>query len=96
MNITDPDSRQIKTNAGFGWVQGYNAQAVVGQGHIVLAAELTNNTNDFSQLDPMVTATLTELENAGVSERPKIVVADAGYWRDPRSTRSLPASTSRC
>ena len=82
VNVTDPDSRQIKTNAGFGWVQGYNAQAVVGQGHLVLAAELTNNTNDWSQLDPMVTATLAELENAGVSERPKIALADTGYWRE--------------
>ena len=82
VNLTDPDSRQIKTNAGFGWVQGYNAQAVVGSGQIVLAAELTNNTNDWSQLDPMVTATLAELTNAGVSEQPRIALADAGYWRE--------------
>ena len=82
VNVTDPDSKQIKTNAGFGWVQGYNAQAVVGQGHVVLAAELTNNTNDWSQLDPMVSATLTELANAGVSERPKVAIADAAYWRE--------------
>ena len=82
VNVTDPDSRQIKTNAGFGWVQGYNAQAVVGQGHVVLAAELTNNTNDWSQLDPMVSATLTELERADVCGRPKIAIADTGYWRE--------------
>jgi len=82
VNITDPDSKQIKTNAGYGWVQGYNAQAVVGAGHIVLAAELTNSTNDWSQLDPMVTATLEELENAGVAQQPQIAVADTGYWRE--------------
>ena len=82
VNVTDPDSKQIKTNAGFGWVQGYNAQAVVGQGHVVLAAELTNNTNDWSQLDPMVSATLTELAKADVCERPKIAIADTGYWRE--------------
>jgi len=39
VNLTDPDSKQIKTNAGFGWVQGYNAQAVVGEDQIVIAAE---------------------------------------------------------
>lgn len=82
VNVTDPDSKQIKTNAGYGWVQGYNAQAVVGQGHIVLAAELTNNTNDWSQLDPMVSTTLGELESAGVKERPRVAMADAGYWRE--------------
>ncbi|MHB8491905.1 MAG: transposase [Solirubrobacteraceae bacterium] len=82
VNITDPDSKQIKTNAGFGWVQGYNAQAVVGAGHIVLAAELTNSTNDSSQRDPMVTATTRELERAGVAQRPKVALADTGYWRE--------------
>ena len=82
VNVTDPDSKQIKTNAGFGWVQGYNAQTVVGEGHIVLAAEVTNNTNDWSQLDPMVSAALTELDRAGVTERPTVAAADTGYWRD--------------
>ena len=82
VNVTDPDSKQIKTNAGFGWVQGYNAQTVVGEGHIVLAAEVTNTTNDWSQLEPMVSAALAELEQAGVTERPTVATADTGYWRD--------------
>jgi hypothetical protein len=30
----------------------------------------------------MATATLTGLEHAGVSERPKIATAYAGYWRE--------------
>jgi hypothetical protein len=82
INLTDPDSKQIKTNAGFGWVQGYNAQAVVNEGQIVLAAEITNNTADFGQLEPMVTATKTELENAGVGETPGVAVADAAFWNE--------------
>ena len=82
VNVTDPDSRQIKTNSGYGWVQGYNAQTVVGAGQIVLAAEVTNSTNDWSLLGPMVSATLAELERAGVSQRPQIAVADTGYWRE--------------
>src|SRR6476660_8430235 len=38
INVTDPDSRNLKTTRG--WVQGYNAQAVVGEGQIVLAAAI--------------------------------------------------------
>jgi hypothetical protein len=80
VNVTDPDSRSIPV--GFGFVQGYNAQAAVNEHQIVLAAEITNNSTDFSQLDPMVTATLDELERAGVSELPEAVAADAGYWNE--------------
>jgi hypothetical protein len=54
INLTDPDSRSIPV--GFGFVQGYNAQAAVNEQQIVLAAEITNNSTDFSQLDPMVSA----------------------------------------
>jgi hypothetical protein len=57
VNVTDPDSKLIKANDRY--VQGYNAQAVVDEGQIVLAAEITNSTRDWSQLDPMVTATIT-------------------------------------
>jgi hypothetical protein len=49
---------------------------------MVLAAEITNTSTDFSQLDPMVTATLNEPERIGHGERPEAVVADAGYWNE--------------
>ena len=80
MNTTDPDSRPIPI--GFGFVQGYNAQAAVNEQQIVLAAETTNISTDFSQLDPMVTATLDELRRAGIDQRPEAVAADAGYWNE--------------
>ena len=80
MNITDPDSKPLPVS--FGFVQGYNAQAAVNEQQIVLAAEITNTSTDFSQLDPMVTATLNELERIGVTELPEAVVADAGYWNE--------------
>ena len=69
VNITDPDSRVIPD--GLFFVQGYNAQAAVNEQQIVLAAEIINSSTDFSQLDPMVTATLAELERAGVGSGPR-------------------------
>ena len=80
VNTTDPDSRPIPI--GFGFVQGYNAQAAVNEQQIVLAAETTNISTDFSQLDPMVTATLDELQRAGIDQLPEAVAADAGYWNE--------------
>jgi transposase len=80
VNVTDPDSRPIPI--GFGFVQGYNAQAAVNEQQIVLAAEITNVSTDFSQLDPIVTATLAELERAGIEQLPEAVAADAGYWNE--------------
>jgi transposase len=80
VNTTDPDSRSIPV--GFGFVQGYNAQAAVNEQQIVLAAEITNTSTDFSQLDPMVTATLAELERADIEQPPEAVAADAGYWNE--------------
>ena len=78
INTTDPDSRNVKTPRG--WVQGYNAQAATNERQIVIAAELTNSSADFGQIEPMVNAVRGELHAAGVAELPGVVVADAGYW----------------
>ena len=78
INVTDPDSRNVKTTRG--WVQGYNAQAVVNENHIVLAAEVTIDSPDFGHLEPMIAATERELEAIGVTEKPAVALADAGYW----------------
>ena len=80
INVTDPDSRPIPV--GFGFVQGYNAQTAVNERHIVLAAEITNISTDFSQLAPVVDAVLRELERAGIPRRPEAIAADAGYWNE--------------
>jgi transposase len=79
INVTDPDSREMRTQ-GQPNIQGYNAQAVVTEQQVIIAAEITTQSPDFGQLEPMVTAALGELENAGVTERPRTVLADAGYW----------------
>jgi hypothetical protein len=57
INLTDPDSRNVKTQRG--WVQGYNAQAVTTEDQIVIAAEVHVSTADFGQLEPMITAAAT-------------------------------------
>ena len=70
----------MKTNDGY--VQGYNAQAVVSEQQIVLAAEITTSTVDWSQLDPMISAAIAELEQAGVSDGPRVALADCQYWNE--------------
>jgi transposase len=80
VNVTDPDSKLIKAYEGY--VQGYNAQAVVDESQIVLAAEITNSSVDWSQLSPMVAATLTELARAGSRSRIETALADAQYWNE--------------
>jgi Transposase DDE domain len=79
INTTDPDSRLLKA-PGIGYVQGYNAQAAVNEQQIVLAAEISVESPDFGRLEPMVDATACELERAGITDAPPVVVADAGYW----------------
>ena len=78
VNVTDPDSRNVKTPRGY--MQGYNAQAATNEQQVVIAAELTVDSPDFGHLEPMVGAAQAELEAAGVGEAPQVVVADAGYW----------------
>ena len=61
-------------------MQGYNAQAATNERQIVIAAEINDYSPDFGHLEPMVDAARQELEAAGVTETPEVVVADAGYW----------------
>ena len=78
INLTDPDSKVVKGLRG--WIQGYNAQAVVNEHQVVLAAEIDNVGGDFGHLEPMLDAAQRELEAAGVDETPGVLLADAGYW----------------
>ena len=78
VNISDPDSRNVKTPRGY--MHGYNAQAVCDEHQIVVAAEINTDSPDFGHLEPMVGAAGRELAGAGITEAPVVVVADAGYW----------------
>jgi transposase len=77
-NVTDPDSRFLSTRKGS--VQGYNAQAVVTEHQLVVAAELTQDANDVQQLAPMLQAVDQALAAAQIPERPGRLLADSGYW----------------
>ena len=80
VNVTDPDSRRMMGNRRY--IQGYNAQAVVNEQQIVIAAEITADAGDFSHLRPMLTAAVSELEAAGIDHTPEVAVADAQYWNE--------------
>ena len=75
-NFVDPDSRVMHDNAKKCFIQGYNAQiAVDSHAQVIVAAELTQQTNDREQVLPMVQAVK---ETNG--RNPEVITADAGYW----------------
>src|SRR5215207_848766 len=78
INLTDPDSRPVKTARGF--IQGYTAQAVTTEDQIVVAAEVITGGNERHRLGPMAETAEAELERAGIEEKPRVALADAGYW----------------
>jgi transposase len=75
-NFTDPESRIMPDGANKGsFVQGYNVQiAVDGEAQVIVAAEMTQETNDKQQLAPM----LAQVEQ-NLGAKPEAVSADAGY-----------------
>jgi hypothetical protein len=88
-NATDPDSRIMKTRQGY--VQGYNGQAVVSKGQIILGAEVTQEENDLYQLAPMIHETQETLHGAGMEKGIDTCTADTGYWRDDLPIESMEA-----
>jgi transposase len=78
INLSDPDSRLLKTKGGY--IQGYNAQAVATEQQFIIAAEVTNNAHDAPSYVPLITSAKTNLRTAGETRRLRRVVADAGYW----------------
>jgi transposase len=75
-NFTDPDSRIMKDGASKSFEQCYNAQAAVDStAQVIVAAAVTQQTNDKQQLVAMM---LQAIENTG--EAPQVASADAGYF----------------
>jgi transposase len=78
-NFTDPESRIMPDGAHKGsFVQAYNAQiAVDGAAQIIVAAEVTQETNDKQQLAPML-----EQVEQNLGAKPETATADAGYFSE--------------
>jgi len=82
-NFTDPESRIMPDGANKGsFIQAYNAQAAVdSHAQIVVAADITQQTNDSQQLVPL----LAQVQ-ANLGRGPDAVSADAGYWSEANAT----------
>lgn len=78
INLTDPDSKKMRSPHGF--LQGYNAQALTNEAQIVIAAEVLTEGNDSEALAPIAAQAAAELKRSGSSQRPGVLLADAGYW----------------
>jgi len=76
-NFTDPESRIMPDGAQKGsFLQGYNAQAAVdGEAQVIVAADLTQQSNDSRQLLPML-----QQVKSNLGRLPEAASADAGYW----------------
>jgi len=82
-NFTDAESRIMPDGANKGsFVQAYNAQiAVDAASQVIVAAEVTQETNDKKQLLPMIALIAANLE-----QKPEKVSADTGYFSDANVT----------
>jgi len=78
-NFTDPESGIMKAN-NKGWDQCGNAQAAVdSKKQIIVACDVTDESNDKQQFEPMLEQTQ---ENVGEDKKIKSVSADSGYYSE--------------
>ena len=76
INLTDEESRIMPSHEGF--VQGYNSQAAVDvETLLIVAADVSQQTNDKQQVEPML-AELNKLPESLGS--PDALLADTGYF----------------
>ena len=87
-NVTDPESRIMKTQRGY--VQGYNAQAMVTEEQIIVAAEVTQEANDVKQLHPMLQQAQANLDAIDHTQAIGTALADAGYCSAANLTDAEP------
>lgn len=98
-NATDPDSR-LMTSANGGSVQGYNAQAVVTDDHLILAVTVSQTANDYESFEPMTQAAQAAAERVRAAQPAAVadqhpqgigqILADAGYLSEHNLTLDGP------
>jgi transposase len=80
-NFTDPESHIMKVS-NKGWDQCGNAEIVVNEHQIILAADVTAETNDKKQVKPMLKQLQENLAAAGVTEKVREMTADSGFFSE--------------
>jgi transposase len=80
-NFTDPESHIMKVS-NKGWDQCGNAEVAVNEHQIIVAADVTAETNDKQQVRPMIEQAQRNLGAAGVTEKVKEIVADSGFFSE--------------
>ena len=82
-NFTDPESRIMPDGGRKGsFVQAYNAQIAVDSAQqIIVAAEITQESNDKGQLAPML-----ERVAQNMGAKPQAATADTGYFSESQVT----------
>lgn len=79
-NVTDPESRIMKTR--WGYEQAYNGQAVVTEQQYILAADVTQEENDQHQAHPMLKQAQANLAEVKVAAAIGALLLDAGYCNE--------------
>jgi hypothetical protein len=92
INTTDPDSG-VMIQRGQPPMQGYNAQAAVTTGQVIVGADVITTSGDYGQLGPVFDTALRDLREAGVTEKPTTVLADAGFWHTQQMERIIAGGT---
>lgn len=85
VNVTDPDSAVVSDRGKL--IQGYNVQAVVADGQVILATRASRVATDHGQLGAMVDAARRQLTAIGGEDPIGQVLADSGYWNVTEVTR---------
>jgi transposase len=91
-NLTDPDSGIVHHRGQL--IQGYNVQAVVAEGQVILATRVSGVSPDQGQLVPTLEQAIVTLKQLGITDTIEQALADGGYW-DGEQIRQLQADGLR-
>jgi transposase len=85
-NITDPDVRVMRNQKGY--AAGYNGQAVVTAGQVIVGVMLSQHPVDRTMLHPLLDTCRQQLTQAGIRPALRTVLADAGYVSEENFARA--------